>query len=347
MDSARSLHRRDAVADAQTQCADSSYTQDSCYPIALTKFVQGEDASFVWNPHLANFNKTNRVDLTIYAGTGGFDGSIGQENIILRYSNLTNPTSGAGLLNVKVNDSFWGDTGAIWAGNVSYPFFWTLWGSDQTDTFTVGRQPFFAAIQTALPDSILATMRSTQAAPSSSSAGTGSSTSSVTGSITAIPTGPTAAPSKSTSSSRTAIIAGVVSSLVGVILLLSLFFLLRRRRLAQRRAAAETHPDPDPIPILAPTPYTYEKSPLPLAPLRSPALSKSALDLEMRLAHQQLRELQYAHPELAASPTGATAASDSSENDELRRRIAMLTDEVERLRGMGAEAPPAYSMQDS
>ncbi|KAJ7142877.1 hypothetical protein C8R44DRAFT_866155 [Mycena epipterygia] len=311
----RSLSRRDPFSDAETQCASSSNTNESCYPVALTAFVQGQDASFVWNPTLAQFRKTNRVNITIYDGADEWDGSRSPANTILRYTNIVNPASGAGLLTVKVNDSWWGDKGAIWAGNISYQFFWTIWGADEQDTVTAGGQPFFAAIQTALPDSIRATMLSTQAAPTSS-------------------TNNTCTSSNGSSSSRTPIIGGVVGSLAGLTILLALLFLIRRRRLAQRRIS-NTHIDP-----IQPTPH-YEKQPHRMSPP-----SKSALDFEMRMAHERLEELQYelhGNPERDSSQIGTQV---SSENVELRRRIAQLTAEVGRLRSMGAEAPPAYTVQE-
>ncbi|KAJ7643111.1 hypothetical protein DFH06DRAFT_1427030 [Mycena polygramma] len=178
---AGNLLRRDAVSDAETACASSSNTNDSCYPVALTKFVQGQDTAFIWNPTLAKFRKTNLVNITIYDGSDEWDGAIGSQNTILQYRNLVNPPSGAGLLKVPVNDSWWGEKGAIWAGNISYPFFWTIWGADEEDTFTVGRQPFFAAIQTTLPDSVRSTMLSTTTPlPTQSDVDAGS----ITGSIT-------------------------------------------------------------------------------------------------------------------------------------------------------------------
>lgn len=66
----------------------------------------------------------------------------------------------------------------------------------------------------------------------------------------------------------------------------------------------------------------------------------------MRMGHERLEELQYelhGNPERDSSQIGAPQVS--SENVELRRRIAQLTVEVERLRSMGAEAPPAYTIQ--
>ncbi|KAJ7702156.1 hypothetical protein B0H14DRAFT_3031109 [Mycena olivaceomarginata] len=309
---------RDVLSDAESQCASSSNTNTSCYPASLTAFVQGQNASFIWNPALSQFQRTNRVNITIYDGSAEWDGSISDQNTILRYTNIANPASGAGVLQVPVNDSWWGAKGAIWVGNVSYPFLWTIWGVDEQDTFTIGRQPMFAAIQTTLPDSVRATMAPTPT-PSSVSAG------SITGSITSLPS-----PSITTgggshsagSSNRTAIIAGVVCSVLGVVLIVSVFFLIRRRRLAR------TPPPnyiPDPILNLG----VYEKQPL----------------RTMRTAHERLLALQH---ELLAQPQPGSdiPAGSQNENAELRARIQLLTEEVERLRSMGAEAPPAYSIQE-
>ncbi|KAJ6543024.1 hypothetical protein B0H19DRAFT_1268200 [Mycena capillaripes] len=304
---------RDVLTDAETACASSSNTNTSCYPVALTKFVQGEDASFIWNPTLSQFRRTNLVNITIYDGTDDSDIATGMENIILRYTNLENPETGAGTLKVPVNDSWWGDKGAIWVGNISYAFFWTIWETT--------------------PDSILATMVPTPppSASASVSAGSitgGSASAPVASNSSSVP--PPSSPS-SNASHRTAIIAGVVASVLGLALLLSLLFLLRRRRLARNSAQPNTRPDP----LLDPGVY-YEKQPL------KPQPSKVALDLEMRTAHQRLEALRH---ELQTQPGGGPADS-RVENAELRAQIQMLTEEVERLRCMGAEAPPAYSMQD-
>ncbi|KAJ7667248.1 hypothetical protein B0H17DRAFT_1210328 [Mycena rosella] len=274
----------------------------------------------LWNPKATKFKKSTRINITVYAGSGGFDDSIIEKNIVVC----------AGLLTAKVNDSWWGEKGATWTGNISYPFFWTIWGVDQEDTPTVGRQPFFAAVQTMLPDSVRATMVSST--PTSSSSSVINSAGSVNGSITSLPTGPTTPPSKGSSSSQTAIIAGVLCSVGGLALLLSLVFLVRRRRVARHRVA-ESYINFTADPILRPDPYEKQ----PLYPPPSASSSKAALDLEMR------SELQ-AQPGVLSSEADNPAVS--SENEELRRRIGLLTEEVERLRSMGAETPPAYSMQE-
>ncbi|KAJ7919924.1 hypothetical protein B0H13DRAFT_1987808 [Mycena leptocephala] len=316
---------RDVLDDATTSCASSSNTNETCYPVALAAFVQGQEASFIWNPSLAQFRTKNRVNITIYDGSGEWDGAIGVGNTILSYLNVVNPATGAGVLKVPVNDSWWGSKGAIWVGNVSYPFFWTIWGAGE-DTATMGRQPMFAAIQTALPDSIRATMVSSTPVPTSNT-NQGSSAGSITGSITSLPSilPPTGAASSSGASShRTAIIAGVLCSIVGAALLLSFFFLMRRRRLL-RNPPVNTQPDP----MLD---GFDQKRPLPPS-------SKPALDREMHTAHEQLLVLRH---QLQTQPhTGESQAQ--YENAELRARIQILTEEVERLKEMGAEAPPAYS----
>lgn len=70
-----------------------------------------------------------------------------------------------------------------------------------------------------------------------------------------------------------------------------------------------------------------------------PPSSKLALDREMHTAHEQLLVLRH---QLQTQPhTGESQAQ--YENAELRARIQILTEEVERLKEMGAEAPPAYS----
>ncbi|KAF7359787.1 hypothetical protein MVEN_00703800 [Mycena venus] len=332
MRQANTPNRRDTLTDALDGCASSSNTNRSCYPVSLTAFVQGQDASFIWNPTLSTFTKTNRVNITIYDGSDEWDGSIGPQNMILSYRNLPNPASGAGLLKVPVNDSWWGSKGAIWVGNVSYPFFWTIWGADETDTFTIGRQPMFAAIQTTLPDSVLATMKPTPISSGSVSAGSITPPPSSSASNT-----PKVDATSHVSANHTAVIAGVVCSLVGVALLLCLFLFIHRHRL-KRRPPVNTLPDP----ML--NTGLHEKQ-----PLQPP--SKSALDLEMHRAHQRLQALRY---ELQAQPqtgTGAEGTNPGSlgsqnENAELRAQIQMLTAEVERLRSMGAEPPPAYSIQE-
>lgn len=65
----------------------------------------------------------------------------------------------------------------------------------------------------------------------------------------------------------------------------------------------------------------------------------------MRTAHERLLALQQ---ELLAQPQPGSdiPAGSQNENAELRARIQLLTEEVERLRSMGAEAPPAYSIQE-
>ncbi|KAJ6498371.1 hypothetical protein C8R47DRAFT_304789 [Mycena vitilis] len=335
--------RRDATGDAETACISSSNANDSCYPVALTKFVQGQDASFVWNPTLAKFRKTNLVNITIYDGSDEWDGAIGSQNTILQFRNLANPPSGAGLLKVPVNDSWWGEKGAIWAGNVSYPFFWTIWGADEQDTFTVGRQPFFAAIQTTLPDSVRATMLSTMTPlPTQSDVDAGS----VTGSITSVPSNSTAADTVSSNSAshRAAIIAAVVGGLAALALILaSLLIILRRRRLAEN-SAVNTTADPHLGVALSAHDEKHSFS-------TQPPPSKRALDHELRTAHAQLQALRHELGRPGSDSEGdsrmGTDGTDSRvENAELRARIGMLTEEVERLRSMGAEAPPAYSMQD-
>ncbi|KAJ7757165.1 hypothetical protein B0H14DRAFT_2976828 [Mycena olivaceomarginata] len=186
------------AGDAESQCASSSNTNTSCYPASLTAFVQGQNASFIC---------ISQYDSAVYE--------------------YRNPASGAGVLQVPVNDSWWGAKGAIWVGNVSYPFLWTIWGVDEQDTFTIGRQPMFAAIRD------------------------------ITGSVTSplafyyhwrrFPFG-WLVQSHGDHRGR-----GVLR--MGVVLLISVFFLIRRRRLAR------TPPPnyiPDPILNLG----VYEKQPL-------------------------------------------------------------------------------------
>ncbi|KAJ7643110.1 hypothetical protein DFH06DRAFT_1137068 [Mycena polygramma] len=127
------------------------------------------------------------------------------------------------------------------------------------------------------------------------------------------------------------------------LILASLLFILRRRRLAEN-STVNTRPDPHLGVALSA--HDEKQSPSALPPP-----SKRALDHELRTAHAQLQALRHelARPGFDSegdSRMGTDGTDSRVENAELRARIGMLTEEVERLRSMGAEAPPAYSMQD-
>jgi len=118
---------------------------------------------------------------------------------------------------------------------------------------------------------------------------------------------------------------GVVLPVVAVLIALLLLLVWRRRR-RLRRHDSNTHVDPL---------IDNGSGAAPRLP------SKAALNLEIRLAHEQLRDVE---GRLRSRP-GSRRAQDSGDDvGRLRERVVELTAEVERLRLLGAEAPPAYSI---
>ncbi|KAF8179535.1 hypothetical protein K438DRAFT_1977243 [Mycena galopus ATCC 62051] len=112
-------------------------------------------------------------------------------------------------------------------------------------------------------------------------------------------------------------IAGVtVGSFFAILIAVAILFLMRRRR---RRVARNTQ-----VPAVA---YTYR--------------SKAELNAEMRAAHGRLQSLRL----LNRRNTARDAAEQGEVVGDLQRQIETLMAEVERLRALGAEEPPPYSLQ--
>ncbi|KAJ7205440.1 hypothetical protein GGX14DRAFT_644607 [Mycena pura] len=124
---------------------------------------------------------------------------------------------------------------------------------------------------------------------------------------------------------RTALIVGVVSPVIAVLIALLLLLVWRRRR-RLRRHDSNTQVDP----LINNGPSAASRLP-----------SKAALNLEIRLAHEQLRDVE---GKLRAQPSSRGAQDSGDDVGRLRERVVELTAEVERLRLLGAEAPPAYSI---
>ncbi|KAJ7655901.1 hypothetical protein B0H17DRAFT_1213936 [Mycena rosella] len=143
-----------ALVDAETRCASPSLAQDSCYPVVLTVF--GQDTPFVWNAHLAKFKTTDRIKIAIYAGSDGFGDSPVTTDLIARYSNLANPK------------------GAVWAGNINYPFFGRFGARTKRRCSPLGgnrSSRLSPETETTFPDSMRSTMTSSQTTSTSSSNG--------------------------------------------------------------------------------------------------------------------------------------------------------------------------------
>ncbi|KAJ7429569.1 hypothetical protein B0H11DRAFT_2143033 [Mycena galericulata] len=296
-----------AVSAAQTTCANSGNDVISCYPTAGTVAVQDESTSFVWNPKLPSFTQAGFVNVQLFYADGAQQ--------IFNFSHVVNPNGQAGTVTVQVNDSWWGDRGGNWVGaNISYPYYWLI-ATDGESPQDNTPQATFTAVQTTLAQSL----RGTPTASTSTTAST------------------PAQPTRKASHSRTALIAGVVvASLVVIVAGIVALFVVRRRRRASRRRAHQAHQMAvgafvDPLP--------YED--------RDVLSSKEALNAQMRAAHARLHDLRGPNAQGHTNPTSPVEGGgiDSNSDSELHRQIAVLTAEIERLRAMGAEEPPPYSLQ--
>ncbi|KAJ7119866.1 hypothetical protein C8R44DRAFT_878253 [Mycena epipterygia] len=147
-----------AIAAAKTQCEiDSGNEVISCFPTADVVVPQHEWTSFVWNSNDPDFVQSERVDVYLFHGD-----SLEMAFLLPNQINLKQQ---AGFVNAQVNDSWWGDRGANWAGkNISYPFYWLIAraGESLTDG-TLKPQTTFSAVQTTFADSILSSMASSSA----------------------------------------------------------------------------------------------------------------------------------------------------------------------------------------
>ncbi|KAJ6564739.1 hypothetical protein B0H19DRAFT_1259153 [Mycena capillaripes] len=206
--------------------------------------------------------------------------------------------------------------------------------------------PLGKLCQTTFSDSVSGTTKSSAVSSGSKSAGKPSPVSSSSVGAGSITPPPSASASNTSgvnatshvSSNHIAVITVVVCSLVGVALLLCLIFFFIHRHRLKRRPPLKT--------LLDPMLNVGRNEQQPFQPS-----SKSALDLEMHRAHRRLQALRHelqAQPQTGAGAAGTNPSSVGSQNEnaELRTRIQTLTEEVERLRSMGAEPPPAYSIQD-
>ncbi|KAJ7463698.1 hypothetical protein FB451DRAFT_1370610 [Mycena latifolia] len=103
--------------------------------------------------------------------------------------------------------------------------------------------------------------------------------------------------------------------------LISALFFVRRRRLARRRANNQLLGDTLPVP--------YKE--------HAASGTKAALNAEICAVQARLHDL--------GTPNAESPTEEGGGDSELHRQIAILTAEVERLRAMGAEEPPPYSLQ--
>ncbi|KAJ7505820.1 hypothetical protein B0H11DRAFT_359931 [Mycena galericulata] len=156
---------QDAVAAAKTQCEQQSGNEViSCFPTADVVIPQHQWATFVWNSNDPDFVQSERVDVYLFHGDS-------LEEILFMPDQI-NPIGRAGSVTAQVNDSWWGDRGANWAGsNISYPFYWLIQrnGESLTDG-TQQPQTTFSAVQTTFADSILSSMSSSSASASAAAA---------------------------------------------------------------------------------------------------------------------------------------------------------------------------------
>ncbi|KAJ7303702.1 hypothetical protein DFH08DRAFT_825634 [Mycena albidolilacea] len=130
----------------------------------------------------------------------------------------------------------------------------------------------------------------------------------------------------SPSSLPAADIAGVtVASFVAIVMAIATLFIMRRRR---RRLARKKQISVDPLP--------YAEGTFPR--------SKAELNAEMRAVQGRLRSLRFSNGQTSTQELVEEGEGLGS-NSELHRQIAILTAEVERLRSLGAEEPPPYSLQ--
>ncbi|KAJ7620995.1 hypothetical protein FB45DRAFT_132484 [Roridomyces roridus] len=159
-----------AVEAAEQRCQTASGNEViSCFPTADVVIPQHQWASLVWNSNDPNFSQDNRVDIYLFHGD-----SLEE---IVKFPNQINPEGQAGLFRYQVNDTWWGDRGANWAGtNISYPFYWLVQraGESLTDGFQQP-QTIFSAVQTTFADSIISSMQSSSASASVASAASVSS----------------------------------------------------------------------------------------------------------------------------------------------------------------------------
>ncbi|KAJ6582202.1 hypothetical protein B0H19DRAFT_1229272 [Mycena capillaripes] len=298
------------LAAAKTNCGpNAGNTILYCYPMVNTVAVQDASTALVWNAAFVDLVGVSILDIYLFHADS--------QQQILHFSNVINPVSQAGEITAPVNDSWWGDRGSSWAGaNISFPYFWILTPSNVSMSDGVAKpQATFQAVQTTLPDSL----RGTATAPGVTPSKIGSSSTLTSSPSAQAPTG-SGQPSGSmrkVSSLRPALIVGVIVGVfVGIALVISALFFVRRR-FKSRQANNQLV---DPLP--------YEE--------HAPHGPKAALNAEMRAVQARLHNLR--------TPSAGSPTEEGGGNSELHRQIAVLTAEVERLRAMGAEEPPPYSL---
>ncbi|KAJ7060863.1 hypothetical protein C8F01DRAFT_1253343 [Mycena amicta] len=217
---------QDAVAAAKQQCQIASGNEViSCFPTADVSIPQHQWATFVWNSQNPDFTQTDRVDIYLYHGD-----SLEQ---IFAKKNHINPKGQAGSVTSQVNDTWWGERGADWAGtNISYPFYWLIArAGEDLDDGTLRPQTTFSAVQTTYADSIISSMASASRSASLASASAALTTTLPSSSPSVTPAGGIQHSSSSSSFPNYAIVIivlGIVA--VGVLCAGMLFAIYRLRQ---------------------------------------------------------------------------------------------------------------------
>ncbi|KAL5501600.1 hypothetical protein ACEPAH_8860 [Sanghuangporus vaninii] len=175
------------IQEAQDRCFDSDNSVYSCWPTNETVIDQNDATQFVWNSRLPSFTQFNLVDIgLIRADTG---------EIVRTFENQSNPSNRAGSLPVVADDIWWASDGPRWDGEpTSFPFYFVVVATG-TPIASGIPQSTFTAVQTTLPNSVLASMSSAVAASSAAEAA-----SSLLSSISATLTGTQSVLSSSTGS---------------------------------------------------------------------------------------------------------------------------------------------------
>ncbi|KAF7332323.1 NAD(P)-binding protein [Mycena kentingensis (nom. inval.)] len=299
---------QDAVAAAKETCqVFSGNERISCFPDESVSIPQHQWATFVWNSNNPDFTQTNRVDIYLYHGD-----SLEQ---ILAIKNHVNPKNQAGSVTRQVNDTWFGDRGANWAGtNISYPFYWIIArAGEDLDDGTLKPQTTFSAVQTTYADSIVSSMASASRSASLASASAAAATLTASnGALTTAvsPAGGIQRNSSSSSFPRYAIaiiVVGIVA--VGVIVFAMLFAIYRLRK-REREEEYRQRGVPTRVRSRSPSMSHVGGGGL-VAPI--PVPSAMTRDASV-LSHQQSGAMPVMHsgPQRTTSPTQRTISPDST-----------------------------------